>query len=273
MNSLFKAITIGICAIAIYVCSSTAAYSKWNIQSSNRSFELLAENEINGRVLLEFKNTSKKIITAYAVCLSDGDAKICHEVDLAIGGHKEGLNPGDIQKIEISKDEASRAKYALRISAIFDDASAEGDKDSILKIRLNRLGRTLEMMRLQSILSTQDKKRLEDADINNLDKRIGQEADNWEDEKFINELKRVGTVNRLPVPDLTPLPQLLRASFIMGAQEERASAKRWLNDLKMKYKSSSKSDNEQRINRFLDIEERIAERSSKLNGLWNKSGF
>ena len=247
------------------------AASVWTIEPPGSSFQFVKAGEGAGRVELEFRNVSDKIISAYIVCLNGEDGASCDLRDWSVGQAKEGMKPGDTETVHVPAAMAAKADNTLHIAAVvFDDGSAEGNSEALLRIRLNRLGRALETMRLEFLLSALKGTALGDRDIDKAIAVIGRKAVGWEDPSFIGELKRYAELRGLRMPELSALPQWLRAGFVHSAQMERALVADSLGKIRDKNPSSARTHAPERKMRVSELKDALRTRGSKLTEVCKK---
>jgi hypothetical protein len=124
------------------------------IRNETASFQLVSQEKRGDFLVLTMKNVSAKGITAYSV---SGDPNGREDMDYAIGGYV--IKPGDNEEIEFSLSSLDKLysskgkKSQIRILAVvFDDHTSEGNPGVAAMIRENRLGKKIQLKRINHLM-------------------------------------------------------------------------------------------------------------------------
>lgn len=199
--------------------------SGWRVNSLGDALQLSSVEELPTGIAFNLTNKSDKVITAYSICFgSDGLFNNCHEVDWSTDDSSAGLVEGKSDKVILSLNETAQYKNRiLQIAAVlFEDGSTEGTQDRVTYLHVKRLGRTLELYRSLSIISSFMDSAMNDSDIENLKNEIGHVPTEF-NEQLANEMAnaRDKFIPQLALPNFAKLSNIIRLSFVTGISTTR----------------------------------------------------
>src|SRR5215831_6156021 len=119
------------------------------IDNLTESFQVLSVQEADHGLVLQLKNGSNKLITAYSLSLGPNDMM---ETDFVPGLGRQGVAPGETESITIPL--VGQGPPTITIGAIvFEDGSSEGDFEAADDIRDRRIGDRIQLQRIQALIA------------------------------------------------------------------------------------------------------------------------
>lgn len=124
------------------------------VKNETESFQLVSIEKAKDTVLLRMKNISGQGITAYSIASHENGRE---DTDYSIGDYV--IANGAIEEIEIplsslrGSGASKRKKSDIRILAVvFEDQTSEGDYTAAADIRNTRLGKKIQLKRINQLL-------------------------------------------------------------------------------------------------------------------------
>src|SRR5262245_5534225 len=139
-------IMVALLGIGLAWPRATGRQKPAKVVNLTESFGVVSVQGTDQGLVLQLRNDSKKLITAYS--LSIGTSIM--QTDFAPNLSKQGLAPGETEIITIPL----AGKGPLTIGAIvFEDGSSEGDFEQADRIRDHRTGDRIQLQRIQALMA------------------------------------------------------------------------------------------------------------------------
>ena len=204
---------------------SQELFHGWSADFPPNTMELADVKQVSDGTVLDLKNASGKLITAFAV--SGSDSSVTHAIDYFQA--EENLAPGASYLLRLGKREPAFAEHVLHLTAvIFADGTAQGVPDELDAIRGARLGLAFEVERVKGIVNAPADPNAADGGIQELKDRVGSLPQSVEE--AADSVRDV----RLPGADVAEVKAAssrFAAGFLNGVSNARQDAVWQLNRL------------------------------------------